>query len=192
MKRQSVKKLALVAAATVALAAAACSSSSTTATGTDSGTQAGTLYARLGEHKGIRAAVDAVVAAELKDPEIASSFVLLSDGTSNPGHPTANQLEECLTTQLAAAAGGPEKYPSKLSADFGGYQCRDMKAAHVQFKIPSDEFDKFVMIAAATLKGKISDEDLTTVGKVLNSTKADIVDPSSPAGSFFDAGAGGG
>ena len=191
MTRKSAKIFVLSAAATFALAAAACSSSSTTAVA-DSGTQTGTLYARLGGHKGIRGAVELVVAAELKDPEIASNFVLLSDGTSNPGHPTANQLEECLTIQLAAAAGGPEMYPAKLSADFGGFQCRDMKAAHTQFKIPSDEFDKFVMIAAATLKGKMSDEDLTTVGKVLNSTKADIVDPSSPAGSFFDAGSGGG
>ncbi len=193
MTRRSAKRLVLAAAAAAALAALGCSSSTVDTTPqADSGAQADTVYTRLGGHAGIRSAIEAVVAAELEDPEIASNFVLLSDGTTNPGHPTANQLEECFTIQLSAAAGGPEMYPAKLSAEFGGFQCRDMKTIHAPFHIPSDEFDKFVMIAAATLKGKISNDDLTTVGKVLNSTKADIVDPTAPAGSYFDAGAGGG
>jgi truncated hemoglobin YjbI len=161
------------------------------AAATDSG-KTDTLYKRLGEHKGIRAALEAVVTDELKDPEVASFFVLLNDPTTNvrPDHPTADQLLECLTNQLGKAAGGAEEFPTKLGADKGSFQCRDMKTAHANLHISAGTFDKFVGIAAATLKRLgVADADITVVGGVLVSTKADIVDPAAPDGGSFDAGA---
>jgi hypothetical protein len=133
-----------------------------------------------------------VVADELKDPEVASFFVLLNDPTTNvrPDHPTADQLLECLTNQLGKAAGGAEEFPTKLGADKGSFQCRDMKTAHANLHISAGTFDKFVGIAAATLKRLgVADADITVVGGVLVSTKADIVDPAAPDGGSFDAGA---
>ena len=117
--------------------------------------------------------------AELADPEIVGYF-----GTvGQPGHPTGAQLEECLTNQLGSAAGGPETYPTTLAADAGSYVCRDMATTHAGLHIPGTTFDKFVMIAASTLTSLgVAPLDVSAVGGVLNSTKADIVDPAAEAG----------
>jgi truncated hemoglobin YjbI len=135
-----------------------------------------TLYDRLGGHSGIRNAVNAVVAAELKDQEIAGFF-----GTvGQPGHPTADQIEECLTDQLGNAAGGPESYPTSAN----GWSCRDMATAHAGLHIDGTTFDKFVSIAAGVLKSAgVADADIQTIGGVLNGTESTIVDPNalSPA-----------
>ncbi len=144
---------------------AGCSDSSSTA-----GSGTSTLYTRLGGHAGIRSAINSIVAAELKDPEIAAFF----GNTGTPGHPTADQIEECFTNLLGKAAGGPEQYPTTAN----GFTCRDMHSSHVGLHIPGSSFDKFVMIAAGVLKGAgVADADITTIGGVLNGTKTDIVDP---------------
>src|SRR5215467_8497257 len=104
----------------VILGAVACGSGSSGTTG-PSGTTS-TLYTRLGGHPGIRNAVNAVVAAELEDPEVAAFF-----GTvGQPGHPTQDQVAECFTDLLGNAAGGPEQYPTTAN----GWQCRDMRSSH--------------------------------------------------------------
>lgn len=137
----------------------------------DAGGQTDTLYQRLGGHQGIRSALDAIIVEELKDPEIAPFFALV--GT--PGHPTGSQIGECFTNLLGRAAGGPETYPTVAE----GFQCRDMKTSHAGLMIPDAIFDKFVTIAAGVLKtAGVADADITTIGGVLNGTKADIVDPS--------------
>jgi truncated hemoglobin YjbI len=160
-----------------------CSGSSSGNSGSNEGTPPGsasatppatgsqsTLYSRLGEHAGIRTAVNAVVAAELKDPEIAPLFA----DVGMPGHPTADQIEECFTNLLGNAASGPEQYPTMAD----GFQCRDMRAAHATLHISGAIFDKFVMIAAGVLKSAgVDDADLQTVGGALNNTKPDVTDP---------------
>jgi hypothetical protein len=154
--------------------AAGCSSSSSSAPPPSGG-----LYSRLGGHSGIRSALNAVVADELKDPEIAAFFA----NVGMPGHPTADQIEECLTDLLGNAAGGPEQYPTTAN----GFACRDMHTAHASLHIPGTVFDKFVGIAAGTLKtAGVADADIGTIGMALNGTKADIVDPNAGA----DAGGG--
>jgi truncated hemoglobin YjbI len=155
----------------------------------DAGAEAATttLYERLGKHSGIRAAVDQIVVAELADPEIASFFV--NQAGPKPGHPSGSQISECLTNQLGQAAGGPEMYPTTLDADAGGFVCRDMATIHAPFHIAGSTFDKFVMIAATKLISLgVAPADVSTVGAVLNSTKAAIVDPAATGGPF-DAGA---
>ncbi len=150
--------------------------------GGDSGST-DTLYKRLGGHDGIRKAVEAIVAAELADTEIASFF----GQVGMPGHPNADQIEECLTIQLGSVAGGTETYPVMLDATHGSFQCRSMKAAHVALHIPASTFDKFVTIAAGKLKALgVADADITTIGTVLVGTKSDIVDPAA----MYDAGPG--
>lgn len=93
-----------------------------------------------------------------------------------------------LVEALSRTPNAAEEFPGKLSADFGGFTCRDMKTAHAALHISGATFDKFVTIAAGTLKRLgVADADITVVGGVLVSTKADIVDPS--GNNAFDAGA---
>jgi hypothetical protein len=109
----------------------ACSSDTTTPSVTPDSGSASSLYSRLGGKSGITTAVDAIVAEELKDAEIAAFF----GGLGTNGAPTAVQLKECLVNQLGAAAGGPAaevKYPTTVS---GGFTCRDMKSSHAKLAI---------------------------------------------------------
>jgi len=147
-------------------------SGGTTSGGTTSGGTA-TLYDRLGKKEGIATAVHAIVVEELKDAEIAAFFAPQMQTPVPAGRPSATQIEECLVLQLGNAAGGPETYPAAVS---GGFQCRDMKTSHAGLGISSATFDKFVTIAAGVLKkAGVADADITTIGSVLNGTKADIV-----------------
>ena len=136
-----------------------------------------TLYFRLGEHAGIRQAVDAIVGEEVKDPNIASYF----SQQGNPAHsPTVGDISECLTIQLSSAAGGPEVYPVTLPS---GFTCRTMKEAHRTLGIGGATFDKFVLIAANELTALgVAAADVASVGDVLNGTKLSIVDANVPSG----------
>lgn len=177
------------------------SSQSETSTNTDASADAGgTLYSRLGGRSGIAGAVDAIVAQELMDPEIASYFyyqVTPGAGGTPPvdGHPSVAQLKSCLVNQLANAAGGPEAYPG-TPADNMGWQCRDMTASHSGLRIPGSVFDRFVTIAAGVLMtAGVSSADIATIGGVLNSTRAAVAQGTDRDGGAFipptDAGGGG-
>jgi hypothetical protein len=143
------------------------------ATTTDSG--ATTLYQRLGGHAGIRAAVNAIVGAELQNADIASYFFFQSGAPGN-GHPTADQIEECFTDLVGSAAMGPETYPTTITTDAGSYTCRSMQAIHAPLLISGGTFDTFVMIAGSTLASAgVAADDVATLASVLNGTKSAIV-----------------
>jgi hemoglobin len=153
-------------------------------TAQDPGTEApDALYKRLGGHDGLAKAVDAIVAEELKDPEIASYFYFQVQNPVPAGHPSADQIKECLVAQLGAASGGPEKYPFTTST---GFECRGMTAAHAKLGIPDGVFTKFLTIAAGVLKSAgVMDADIKTVGGVLDSTRTQVAqDKSRQTGSF--------
>ncbi len=135
------------------------------------------LYTRLGKHAGIAAAIDAIVMAELGDPDIASFF---APNLQVPSHkPQAADIEECFTNLLGNAAGGPETYPMTTK---GGFTCRTMTAAHSALHIGGDTFDHFVNIAGGVLKDNhVADDDIATVASVLIGTRKDIVDKAAPA-----------
>jgi hypothetical protein len=161
-----------------AAAAAGCSSNNNNSS-SSSGDGGTTLYQRLGGHAGIRSAVNAIVGKELQDPEIASYFVYQTESPTPSGHPNVDQLEECLTDQLASAAGGTETYPTTVTDDAGSWTCRSMSAVHAQFDISGGTFSKFVVIAAAELQTLgVDSTDIATIGTVLNSTESAIVNPS--------------
>lgn len=197
----SISRVRAVLAATTFLTSAAglavgCSSSSSTATttdgggthdtgtkgsgsgtskGTGSGSGASTLYTRLGEHAGIRKAVNAIVAQELANADIASYFFFQAGAPGN-GHPTAGQIEECFTDLVANAAGGPEQYPTTLAADAGSFVCRSMSDIHKPLLINSGTFTEFVMIAGAELKTLgVSSADIATLAGALEGTAPSIV-----------------
>jgi hypothetical protein len=137
---------------------------------------AGTLYSRLGGHSGIRGAIDAIVAAELADPEIASYFFFQAAGAA--GHPNPQQIEECFTDLLAANAGGTETYPPDggVTDDAGNvWHCRDMVTIHAPLLISGGTFDRFITIAAGVLGPDVSSCDLDTIASVLEGTRSAIV-----------------
>jgi hypothetical protein len=137
--------------------------------------QASALYSRLGEHDGIAKAIDAIVAQELMDPEIASYFVFQTMSPVPAGHPSKDQIEECFVAQLGQAAGGPETYPMMTT---GGFECRGMVAAHAKLGvgIPEGVFTKFLTIAASVLKSAgVSDEDIGTIAGVLKGQHDGVV-----------------
>lgn len=135
------------------------------------------LYERLGGHDGIKAAIGAIVTAELADDDIASYF---APNLKDPKHvPQPGDIIECFTGLLGNAAGGPEVYPFTTDS---GYKCRSMPAAHLALHIGGDTFDNFVTIAAGVLKkAKVADADIATIGSVLVGTKKSIVDADAPA-----------
>jgi truncated hemoglobin YjbI len=141
------------------------------------------LYDRLGGHDGIANLVDAIVANEITDTDIASYFVPNEQPDASP---TVADIKECLVTQLEAAGGGPVVYPTKL---LDGYQCRAMKAAHAGLHIGNGTFDKFIVLATGALKAQsVATQDVNDVVAILVGTKSDIVDPLAPDGGPYDAG----
>jgi hypothetical protein len=158
-------------------------------TGIDAAT---TLYERLGKHSGIRAAVDAIVAQELMNTDIASYFFFQAGAPGN-GHPTAAEIEECFTDLVADAVGGPETYPATVetvdgevvtvgngeAADGGTYTCRgDMTTIHAPLLISGGTFDKFIIIASAELTTLgVASADVATIAADLESFKMVIVSP---------------
>jgi truncated hemoglobin YjbI len=160
------------------------SSPSSTPSGQEpTGSAQGSLYERLGGHDGIAKAVDGIVAEELKDPEIASYFFFQVQQPLPAGHPSADQIKECLVAQLGNAAGGPETYPMTAT---GGFKCRSMTAAHAKLSIPNGVFTKFLTIAAGVLKSAgVMDKDIETVGGVLEGTRDQVAqDHTRENGSF--------
>jgi hypothetical protein len=141
----------------------------------------GTLYDRLGQHAGIRALINTILEAELGDPLIASYFVNQVQGSSPPvGHPTLDQLAECMTSQLAHAIAGPEKYPSLVSDDAGlnAYFCRDVLTAHIRLDITGGTFDRFALIAAAALQARgVRSADIGALGSAFADSRENVVAP---------------
>jgi hypothetical protein len=138
-----------------------------------------TLYQRLGNHAGIRSAVDAIVKAELGDPKIASYFFNQVATPVPAGHPTVDQLSECFTDLLASVAGGTEMYPTTVADEAGMFTCRNLAAIHLPLGISGGTFDTFVMIAATELQTLgVASSDIATIGTVLEGTKVNIVSPS--------------
>lgn len=137
------------------------------------GGAADSLYVRLGEYENIQKVVTDIVTAELGDEDIASFFApSLKDASHTP---QPGQIIECFSILLSTVAGGPYKYPVKLS---DGYQCRSMVKAHEALHIGSGTFGNFITIAAGVLQDKgVAEADIKTIGEALTGTAADIVDP---------------
>ncbi len=158
-----------------------------TGTSGTSGGMTDSLYNRLGKKDGITKAVDAIVAAELANAEIASYFAVTANG-----NPTAAQVKECLVNQLGVAAGGPAsevKYPTTVTGD---YMCRDMAKSHAELGIPNGVFGNFIAIAAGVLKtAGVADKDIETIGTVLTGMKSDIVKDTMRDGGNFQGDAAG-
>jgi hypothetical protein len=143
----------------------------------------GTIYTRLGGHDGIRAAVNAVVAAELTNADIASYFFFQAGAPGN-GHPTANQISECFADLVGFSVSGPETYPTKVGADGGlatdgganEFTCRSLVTAHRALKIDKNTFNTFIGIAGTVLTAaKVCPADIVTLAGALEGSSTSII-----------------
>jgi hypothetical protein len=88
-----------------------------------------------------------------------------------------------MVKQIVSAAGGSAGYPTTVS---GGYECRNMKAAHANLHIGGGLFDKFTAIAISVADNAgLSSNDLVTMRGFFSLQKADVVDENAPDGGFF-------
>ena len=121
-----------------------------------------TLYERLGEEVGIRAAVDDFYVRVVGDPQLAPFF----EGIDLPG------LRRHQTALLVQVTGGPVEYSG-----------RDLAAGHAGLGITPADFDRVVghLVATLTALG-VSSEDIGDVGAALTAHRDQIVTATEPVG----------
>jgi hemoglobin len=119
------------------------------------------LYERLGEQQGIRAAVDEFYTRVLADPRLVGYF----DGVDQ------RKLRGHQTALLVQVTGGP-----------AGYDGRDLAAAHDHLGITPQDFDRVVGHLVVTLTDLgVPQEDIAEVGAALTAHRDEIVTASSAA-----------
>jgi truncated hemoglobin YjbI len=122
----------------------------------------GTIYDRLGQEEGIRAAVtDIVVDRIAPDPRINAYFF-------NRGVDVGIVIN-CLTLQLGSLTGGPQEYPN---AD-----CRDMKSSHEGLGISdSDFFDLAGHVVDELSERGVGPADIDAIVAALTGMYDDVVE----------------
>jgi hemoglobin len=122
-----------------------------------------TLWARLGEEKGVKKIIDDLVDAVAKDPKVDVSrggkFKLDAAGVT--------RLKRFLVEQVSSLTGGPLKYEGL-----------NMKEAHKGMGITNAEFDAFMDDVKKVLAdNKVAPADAATLIAAYNSMRKDIVAP---------------
>jgi hemoglobin len=151
---------------TSALTLTACKGNSGDETGDD-----GTIYDRLGQEEGIRAAVtDIVVDRIAPDPKINAYF--LNDGVD------VGIVIKCLTLQFSALTGGPQEYP--------GNDCRDMKSSHEGLGISDSDFmDLAQHVIDELVERGVAQADIDVIVDALTGTYDDIVEDRNNNGTVY-------
>lgn len=125
-----------------------------------------TLWEKLGGEKNVRKVVDDFVAAAATDPKV--NFT--RDGKYKLDADAVKALKQRLVEMISAHSGGPFKYSGKA-----------MKPVHEGMQITNEEFDATVGHLVKALKDNgAKAEDIETLGKVVESTRKDIVEGKKP------------
>ncbi len=124
------------------------------------GKRGATIWERLGGETGVRKVVDDILLAAAEDPKI--NFFR----GKKPDPKIIGNLRQTLVEMISENTGGPLKYTGKTMAE-----------AHKGMKITDEEFDAFVDVIVKVLKKhKVDEADIKTLGKLLESTRKDIVE----------------
>jgi hemoglobin len=119
------------------------------------------IFERLGQEQGIRAAVDDFYERVVGDPQLAHYF----DGVD------LRVLRGHQTALLVQVTGGPAAYSG-----------RDLAIAHARLGITPEDFDRVVGHLVATLSSfGVSAEDIGAVGEALTAYRDEIVTAPAPA-----------
>jgi hemoglobin len=118
------------------------------------------LYDRLGKEEGITKVVDDFVANVVADDDIKEKHKKHFQEGDVP------LLKRKLIDQVGEATGGPQKYTGK-----------NMKDAHKGLEITNKDFDALVRdLAKAMDKNKVAEDDKSTILKVLETMRKDVVE----------------
>jgi hemoglobin len=121
-----------------------------------------TLWERLGQRTGVERVVNDVVLAAAEDKKV--NF--LRDGKVVLKGKDIDHLKEMLIQLISANTGGPLKYTGK-----------SMLEVHKGMAITDAEFDAFKDVFVGVLKKhKIPEADIDELGKIVESTRKDIVE----------------
>jgi len=119
------------------------------------------IFERLGQEQGIRAAVDDFYGRVVGDPQLTQYF----DGVD------LRKLRGHQTALLVQVTGGPAAYSG-----------RDLAAAHDRLGITPEDFDRVVGHLVATLTSfGVAAEDIGSVGEALGAHRDEIVSAPAPA-----------
>ena len=119
------------------------------------------IFERLGQEQGIRAAVDDFYERVVGDPQLAPYF----EGVD------LRKLRAHQTALLVQVTGGPAVYSG-----------RDLAAAHDRLGITPEDFDRVVGHLVATLTSfGVSADDIGSVGEALVAHRDEIVTAPAPA-----------
>jgi hemoglobin len=119
------------------------------------------IFERLGQEQGIRAAVDDFYERVVGDPQLAPYFEDV-DLRKLRGHQTA---------LLVQVTGGPAVYSG-----------RDLAAAHDRLGITPEDFDRVVEHLVATLTSfGVAPDDIGSIGEALGAHRDEIVTAPAPA-----------
>lgn len=125
--------------------------------------RSGTLWARLGGEKAVKAVIHDFVDAAIKDPKV--NFT--RNGTYKLDDKKRAELEERLVELISEVGKGPLEYTG-----------RDVKKLHAGMKITEGEFDALVAcLDGALKKNKVPDADAAELVKLVNSIKSYFVTP---------------
>ncbi len=127
-----------------------------------------TIYDRLGQEDGIRAAVESLVVNRIApDPRINAYF--LNDSVD------VGIVINCLTVQLSSLTGGPQEYPTP--------DCRDMKESHEGLGISDADFVDLANHVVDELSERgVAQADIDVIAEALTGMYEDIVeDPNDDA-----------
>ena len=120
------------------------------------------LWERLGGEKAVKAVVHDFVLAAAEDKKV--NF--LRDGKVKIDAKGIEHLEKMLVELISETTGGPLKYSGK-----------SMKEVHKGMKITDEEFNALGGVLVATLKKyKVPQADIDELVKIVESTRADIVE----------------
>ena len=118
------------------------------------------IFERLGEEQGIRAAVDDFYERVVGDPQLAHYF----DGVD------LRKLRGHQTALLVQVTGGP-----------AGYAGRDLATAHAHLDITPQDFDRVIAHLVGTLTSfGVSPADIGAVGEALTAHRDEIVTAPAP------------
>ena len=119
------------------------------------------IFERLGQEQGIRAAVDDFYERVVGDPELADYFEDVD----------LRKLRAHQTALLVQVTGGPAVYSG-----------RDLAVAHERLGITPEDFDRVVGHLVATLTSfGVSAEDIGSIGEALGAHRDEIVTAPAPA-----------
>jgi hypothetical protein len=141
------------------------------------------MYERLGGHTGLRQMMNDLIGVAYSDPTMISYYTFQRHHAA--GHPSTDQVEECMTISIANHLGGDEVYPS----DGDGWTCRDLKTLHANFHISQDLENRMLyFVTLVARQYALTADETEALLAAFSFHNDDVVDPTASGLTRFDGG----